>query len=240
MTTREKDDVETSPFCGTWSLFLSGTRYGIPGFQEPGVGLRYTFQPNFISRDHGVYCKFSNVPVPQYRVSMQNRKDSPKFTIHIYRLHKDFLYKYAGRVCTVFPCKLLMHQNPFKMRDFLHQSLSHDENGSLGGAWLAAPTVEVIKRGHVFYCPFAVAAETGGFWCHGRGWWLVNYSDVMWHHANCHIWSNWNPNFFMLSFFLSCKGVHFFNWENKYNFNSRSRRGSVGESWKKGTCIRFE
>lgn len=30
----------------------------------------YSVQPNLISRDHGVYCKFSNVPVPHYRVSM--------------------------------------------------------------------------------------------------------------------------------------------------------------------------
>ena len=121
MTTREKDDVETSPFSNTWSLFLFGTtRYRIPGFQEPGVGLRYSIQQ-----------QISNVPVPQYRVSMPNRKDSPKFTIHIYRLHKDFLYKYASRVCTVFPCKLLMHQNPSKCGIFC---LSHDQNGSLGGA----------------------------------------------------------------------------------------------------------
>lgn len=151
MTTREKDDVETSPFSNTWSLFLFGTtRYRIPGFQEPGVGLRYSIQQ-----------QISNVPVPQYRVSMPNRKDSPKFTIHIYRLHKDFLYKYASRVCTVFPCKLLMHQNPSKCGIFC---LSHDQNGSLGGAWLAAPHCGSYQERSCLLLPL----------CHGgRNWRLL-------------------------------------------------------------------
>ena len=164
---------------------------------------------------------------------MQNREDSPKFTIHIYRLHKDFLYKYAGRVCTVFPCKLLMHQNPSKMRDFLHPSLSHDQNGSLGGAWLAAPTVlsrEVMSS--TAPLPWRQKLEASDVMGGVDDWWIIVTScDIT---PTAIFEATVTQISLCCPFFLSCKEVHFFNRENKYKFNSRSRRGRVGESWKKG------